>query len=257
MPKKAIFRFYEELNDFLPPCRKKVPFTVEFSGNPSIKDSIEALGVPHTEVDLLLSNGVSVSFSYHIQDGDLVSVYPVFESIDITPVIRLREKPLREPKFIADVHLGKLAKYLRLLGFDCHYKKKYADSEIAAIAETQKRIILTRDVSLLKSKTVSRGHWIRSQYPIKQAREVIRRFDLLSGIKPFSRCMVCNGIVTVIDKESIINELEPKTSQHYHEFYRCTSCKRIYWKGSHSIKLQSLIQSIIGKNTKERRQNQE
>jgi uncharacterized protein len=253
MSKKTIFRFYEELNDFLPSERKKVPFIFEFTGNPSVKDSIEALGVPHTEVDLILSNGVSVSFSYHLQDGDMISVYPVFESIDISQVIRLREKPLREPKFIVDAHLGKLAKYLRLLGFDCCYKKNYTDSEITVIAENLKLIILTRKVSLLKSKTVNRGYWIRSQHPVEQAREVVSRFDLSDGIKPFSRCMVCNGTVSVIDKSSIINELELKTSLFYQDFYRCTSCMRIYWKGSHFIKLQNLIQSIIGKNTKERR----
>jgi uncharacterized protein len=251
MTKKALFRFYEELNDFLPPDRRKVQFMVEFKGNPSIKDSIEALGIPHTEVDLILSNGVSVPFSYQVRNGDMISVYPVFESIDITSVTHLRAEPLRELKFIADIHLGKLAKYLRLLGFDCHYMKDLTGHELLSIAETEKCIILTRNISLLKIKSVNRGYWVRSQYPAEQVREIIDRFDLAGKVKPFSRCMVCNGIVRFIDKESVGSELEPCTLRYYHEFSRCDSCKRIYWKGSHTSKLLRLIDAIVNKDKEE------
>jgi uncharacterized protein len=251
MPKKAVLRFYEELNDFLPPERKKIPFTFEFNGNPSIKDAIEALGVPHTEVDLILSNGESAPFSYKLQDGDRLSVYPVFESIEIAPVTCLRAEPLREPRFIADVHLGKLAAYLRLLGFDCSCDKNYSGREIVSIAEKEKLIILTRSISLLKMKSVSRGYWIRSQHPVEQAREVMDRFDLASRIKPFSRCLVCNGIVTMVDKESVKSALKPGTLDTYHEFFRCASCKRIYWKGAHTNRLLTLINAIVNKNTEE------
>ncbi|MBN1293701.1 MAG: twitching motility protein PilT, partial [Candidatus Latescibacteria bacterium] len=146
MTKHAQFRFYEELNDFLPTEKRKIDFTYEFDGTPSIKDVVEALGVPHTEIDLILVNGASVDFSYHMCDVDIISVYPVFESLDISPVTHLREKPLREPKFILDVHLGKLAKYMRLLGFDTVYDNLYDDHEIVALAVAQKRTILTRDV---------------------------------------------------------------------------------------------------------------
>src|SRR3989338_9144205 len=114
---RAHFRFYEELNDFLPPERRKTTFTREFRNRASVKDMIEALGVPHTEVDLILVNGASVDFSYLVQDGDRISVYPMFESFDIRPLVHLRPRPLREPKFVLDTHLGKLAVYLRLLGF--------------------------------------------------------------------------------------------------------------------------------------------
>jgi uncharacterized protein len=256
MAKKATFRFYEELNDFLPPQKRKVPFSVEFRGNPSIKDIMESLGVPHTEADLILSNGESVPFSYHVKDGDTISVYPEFESLNIASVTRLNKKPLREIKFIADVNLGKLAKYLRLLGFDCLYNKEYTASEIIETAETQKCIILTRAASLLKNKKISRGYWIRSQYPQEQTREVIRRFDISADMKPFSRCLICNGIITEIEKENVINELEPETIKNYYEFSRCSSCKKIYWKGSHTIKLQTFIQSIAKKDTKEKMNNQ-
>ena len=146
MPKSAKFRFYEELNDFLPLDKRKKIFSYNFEGNPSVKDAVEAIGVPHTEIDLILANSKSVAFSYHLQDGDMISVYPVFESMDISNVTHLREKPLRKPKFILDVHLGKLAKYLRMLGFDALYETDYKDSRIVNIAKTQNGTILTRDV---------------------------------------------------------------------------------------------------------------
>ena len=115
---KIFLRFYEELNDFLPEEKRKKRFLHQYIDRTSVKDLIESLGVPHTEIDLILVNGKSVSFKYLINDGDDISVYPVFESIDITGLQHLRPKPLRDPKFIADVHLGRLARYLRMLGFD-------------------------------------------------------------------------------------------------------------------------------------------
>lgn len=244
MPKRAKFRFYEELNDFLPIDKKKSLFSYDFEGNPSIKDAIEAIGVPHTEIDLILVNSKSVAFSYHLQDKDMVSVYPVFEGIDISKVTHLREKPLREPKYILDVHLGKLAKYLRMLGFDTLYENNYDDSDIIKIAKAQKRTILTRDVSLLKNKAVTHGYWIRSQYPVEQLTEVILRFDLYSNIKPFYRCIACNGIIKKTKKESIMNKLQPKTKLYYDEFYQCSSCEKVYWKGSHYSKMKNFVENL-------------
>jgi hypothetical protein len=185
----ASFRFYEELNDFLSKDKKKVTFSYQFKGNPGIKDTIEAIGIPHTEVDLIIVNGVSVDFNYRVKNNDQVSVYPVFESIDISPIVRLREKPLRKTCFILDVHLGKLVKTLRLLGFDALYRNDYADEEIMQIALQEHRIILTRDRNLLKRKAITHGYWIRSTSAEKQLDEVIRRFDLYSHIKPFTRCL--------------------------------------------------------------------
>lgn len=117
---KGIFRFYEELNDFLPKNRRKTTFESAFNGKRSIKDIIEALGVPHTEIDLILVNGKSVEFNYILQDQDRVSVYPVFESLNITDVTLLRKTPLRRNKFIADINLGNIVKYMRVLGFDLY-----------------------------------------------------------------------------------------------------------------------------------------
>ncbi len=240
----ATFRFYEELNDFLPAQRRKVPFTYEFNGNPAVKDAIEALGVPHTEIDLILANGRSVDFQYHLNDNDMISVYPVFESIDISPVTRLRPKPLREPKFILDVHLGKLAKYLRMLGFDTRYRNDYDDPEIVRISIVEHRAILTRDIGLLKNSAVTHGYWLRSTQTSEQLREVVARFDLTGIIRPFSRCTVCNGLIKTVPKKSIAEKLKPNTKRFFNTFYQCNDCGRVYWRGSHYERMKALVKSI-------------
>jgi uncharacterized protein with PIN domain len=248
--KEAEFRFYEELNDFLPKTKKKKTFTYSFRGNPAIKDVIEALGVPHTEVDLILVNGKSVGFNYHLQPAVHVSVYPIFESLDITPLIKLRPVPLRRQrqhlKFVLDVHLGKLAHLLRMLGFDCLYRKDYNDDEIRDISLKEKRTILTRDQNLLKAKIVTHGYWLRSTTPLEQVIELVRRFDLKSGIKPFVRCLDCNGLIKKISKTKITPPLPPAgVLSCYQEFFQCSNCKKIYWQGSHFQKMKEKISWII------------
>jgi len=231
--KGADFRFFEELNDFLPSEKRKQWFTYYFKGNPSIKDSIEANGVPHTEIDLIMVNGNSVGFEYQLKDGDRVSCYPVFESFDIAGLTRLREEPLRNTKFILDVHLGKLARVLRMLGFDSLYSNKYEDREIVDIARAENRIILSRDIGLFKRRDVTHGYWVRSTHSEVQAFEVLKRFDLFRKIMPFTRCKACNSPLVPIEKEKILHRLEPKTRKYYNDFYTCRKCGRIYWKGSH------------------------
>lgn len=244
----ALFRFYAELNDFLPNRQKRIVFCYLFHGKPSVKDAIEAIGVPHTEVDLILVDGVSVDFDFHIQNENQISVYPVFESLDISPLIRLREKPLRKISFILDGHLGKLARLLRMLGFDTLYRNDVEDSEIVKLALIEKRVILTRDRGILKIKTVTHGYCIRSNKPREQAKEVLVRFDLFSHIRPFKRCMNCNGVLNRIDKKSIQHRLQTKTRRYYDQFSICTNCKRIYWKGTHYDKMKRFIDSLEDPN---------
>jgi uncharacterized protein len=241
---KIYFRFYEELNDFLPKEKQKVKFAHTFIDRASVKDAIESLGVPHTEVDLILVNGNSVGFDYLINDGDDISVYPVFESLDITDVQHLRPKPLREPKFIADVHLGKLTRYLRMMGFDILYKNDFDDDEIVNFSLTEKRTILTRDRGILKRSEVTHGCWIRSTKVKEQVTEVIKRFYLKNIIREFSRCIECNSILITISKNEIINELPPKVSRSQVYFSRCPSCKKLFWKGTHHQKMLSFIRSV-------------
>ena len=244
MLKQAVFRFYEELNDFLPLDKRKVDFVRPFSGNPSIKDIIEAIGVPHVEIDLILVNGNSVDFKYILKDNDRVSVYPVFETIGIIHVTHLRPRPLRKTAFILDVHLGKLARYLRLLGFDTLYQNDNDDPEIIRISLDEHRIILTRDIGLLKVKTVTHAYFIRDQHPKGQLAEVLNHFDLFQDIHPFSRCIKCNGQLEAVDKQDIIQQLEPLTIKYFNDFSRCTCCQSVFWEGSHFERMQSFIHSI-------------
>ena len=194
--------------------------------------------------DLILVNGKSVNFSYHLSHDDYVSVYPVFESLDISQATHLRAVPLRVPKFVLDVHLGKLTKKLRMLGFDSLYRNDYADAELVHVAAAEERIILTRDIGPLKIGEVERGYWIRSQLYKDQLIEVLDRFDLYYSIRPFYRCMICNGIIKGVPEEEVIEELQPLTRKYYHEFFRCTSCKTVYWKGSHYQRMIRYISEI-------------
>ncbi len=244
MPQTIHIRVYEELNDFLPHERKKKLFSHTFSGHPSIKDVIESLGIPHVEVDLILANGESVDFSYKPLGNDLISVYPVFESLDIASVTHLRLKPLRSVKLILDVHLGKLARYLRLLGLDTLYETNLDDDQIVLLSAKEQRIVLTRDLQLLKHNQVTHGYWVRSQKPGEQLKEVIQRLDLSKKIKPFHRCMECNGLIKKVDKKEVIELLKPKTRIHYEHFYRCDHCRRVYWNGSHYQRMVAMLHDL-------------
>lgn len=241
----AFFRFYEELNDFLPSEKRKLQAPYHFSGKPSIKDAIEAQGIPHPEVDLIIVNGDSVGFDYHLQDGDQVAVYPVFESFDISPIVKLREAPLRVSRFVVDVNLGKLARLLRMLGFDTLYDNQFSDRAVAEISSREQRIVLTRDRRMLQARIITHGYWVRSQLPEEQIREVIKRFDLFSQIAPFRRCFECNGLIQGIDKTQIIERLQPKTRRYYEEFYICPDCEKIYWEGSHFDRLRPTVEALL------------
>ena len=241
----VLFRFYEELNDFLPSSRRKKEFSIPFRARNSIKDMIESLGVPHTEVDLILVNGVSVDFTYIVQPGDRISVYPVFEALDISNIIRLRPEPLRDPRFVLDTHLGKLARYLRLLGFDCLYNNAYEDTELARISSTgKKRILLTRDHGLLKRKEITHGYFIRNDSPKKQVREVLSRFDLYNLIAPFKRCTRCNGLIHTVSKDQVQQRLPGQVAKQFDEFSYCEGCQRVYWKGSHYEHMTRIIDGL-------------
>jgi len=244
MLKKVTLRFYEELNDFLPSSKRKKRFEHNFIDRTSVKDMIESLGVPHTEIDLILVNGNSVDFSYLINNEDDISVYPMFESLDITNLQRLRAKPLRKPKFILDVHLGTLAKYMRMLGFDTFYQNNYEDEEIVKISLKDKRTILTKDRGILKRSEVMHGYWIRSSTTMDQLIEVIKRFDLKEQTKELSRCLLCNTLLKKTTKEKVIDRLPRKIKELQNKFYFCENCDKIFWKGSHYTKMKGIIEQI-------------
>jgi uncharacterized protein len=235
------FRFYEELNEFLAPGRRKCTFRYHFRGTPAVKDVIEALGVPHTEVDLVLVDGVSVRFSHKLRGGERVAVYPMFERIDIAPLTRLRPAPLRTPRFVADVHLGRLARYLRLLGFDTRYDNRSADAALVRQSVTERRVLLSRDVGLLKHRVLTHAHYVRATDPALQLQEVVRALDLARRIRPFTRCMVCNGRVRRVRKASVAERLPPRVRDNIRRIARCTDCGRLYWAGAHYAHLTRLV----------------
>jgi len=245
-------RFYEELNDFLPPALRKTTITYELTRRASVKDVIESFGVPHTEIELILANGRSVDFSYIVQAGDRISVYPMFEALDISPLIRLREKPLRELRFIIDANLGRLARYLRLLGFDTLYRNNYPDQEIARIAQQDRRIVLTRDRALLQHKSITHGYFVRSDKPREQVKEILARLDLYDHVHPFTRCLRCNGEMEDVEKHTVDHQLQPRTRQYYDRFRRCTACGQAYWRGSHFERMERLCEEFLIKRINDR-----
>ena len=240
----AEFRFYEELNDFLPRARRKRSFNYRCARRATVKQAIEALGVPHTEVELILVNGESVDFSRLVREGDRVSVYPQFESLDITPLLRVREKPLRTPRFVADAHLAALARYLRMLGFDTLLDDTLDDGQIAEISANERRIVLSRDRELLKHGLITHGCYVRAIRPRHQLEEIVKRLDLLAAIAPFTRCMTCNAELTDVDKSDIADRLPPGTLEYYDSFRRCPGCGNVYWPGSHHGRMRTLIEAL-------------
>jgi uncharacterized protein with PIN domain len=245
VPIEVCLRFYAELNDLLPPARKGGCIVQSLATAASLKDVIEALGVPHTEVDLILVNGESAGFSRLVQDGDRISVYPLFRSIDIAFLTRVRAESLAGKRFVLDTHLGKLAAYLRMLGFDALYRNDYQDAELACISTDEERILLTRDRGLVKRATITHGYLLRETNPRRQLLEVLRRFSLFGSIAAFRRCVHCNTLLQPASLESIRDQLPPKTRQYYQEFRTCPECGRIYWKGSHYQRMQRFVERIM------------
>ncbi|TPE46314.1 Mut7-C RNAse domain-containing protein [Pontibacter mangrovi] len=240
----ARFRFYGALNDFLSKHRKDKTIDYTFRGTPAIKDAMEALNVPHPEVDVVLVKGKPVTFSYLLQPGDEVEVYPVEAERSWPAGYTLEERHPPPHRFILDAHLGTLAKRMRMLGLDTHYQTYLTDQAIARIAAEQQRVVLTRDIGLLKQKSVTWGYWLRSQHTEEQLEEVLRRFDLQRSFSPFARCLACNVPVQEVSKQEVLEQLPPKTKAYFHVFYRCPSCSRVYWKGSHYERMQQYIAKI-------------
>jgi uncharacterized protein with PIN domain len=225
----AEFRFYEELNDFLPEERRKREFPVEIDRARSVKDAIESVGVPHTEVDLVLVDGRSVDFAHLLLGGERVAVYPMFEALDISPLARLRPRPLRVPRFVADGHLGKLARRLRMAGFDTLWGNDWDDDEIVRLSLVQGRTILTRAKGMLRRKEVERGYFVRATQSEVQLGEVVRALQLESHLAPFTRCRECNAPLEDVPREALVDRLPERVRDSYHRFKRCPGCEGVYF----------------------------
>lgn len=237
-------RFCQALNDFIAPALRNIEIIHGLDRKASVKDMIESFNVPHTEIELILVNGVAVDFNYIVQDDDTIQVYPALENPGVTPILQLRPESVQPPVFVVDVNLGRLARYLRLLGFDCLYRNDCDDDAVAKIASEQQRTVLTRDRTLLQRRIITHGYFVRADMPKIQTKEVLKRFDLYRLIKPLTRCAHCNGKLVETDKQKIEHRLEPLTKKHYDRFLICSECNQIYWQGSHCARLKRLIEEF-------------
>jgi uncharacterized protein with PIN domain len=227
------YRFYGELNELLPRSLRGRSFEQASAENATIKHAIEALGVPHTEVARVRVNGVWADFSAGLSDSDVVEVYPGAPgSISASPA------------FLADAHLGGLARRLRLLGFDTVLASNAPDRELAALADDEGRIVLSRDRELLKHRRLSRGRYVRAQRTDEQLSEVLAHFALGDSLRPFSRCLECNGELQPASREEVIDRLPPAVAASQSGFKRCRACGRVYWPGSHWQRLNEFVESV-------------
>ncbi len=228
---EASFRFYGDLADHLPPELRDRTLCREVAVSGSVKDWIESFGVPHTEVGHVIAAGKPVDFSYRVRDGDPISVYPRVEFGG-------------EPRFVLDVHLGKLAAYLRMMGFDAVYRRCFEDAELARVSVEEDRALLTRDRGLLKHGALTRGYWLRATDSRRQLEEVMRRFGLVGRTRPFTRCMACNGLLTEVSQEEASAKVPLRVAAEFNEFRGCVECGRIYWRGSHYRRMREWIEGF-------------
>ena len=237
-------RFYAELNDFLAPGQRGHTICLGIKQPRSVKDLIESIGIPHPEIDLVLVNGNPVKLDHQVHERDSISVYPLFSSLDISPVHHCQPELPRELCFVLDVHLGRLAAYMRMLGFDVLYRNDYEDETLADISSSSDRILLSCDRQLLMRKKVTLGYFVRAREPKQQLLEILTRFKLNRQIKPFTRCLNCNGKTHVVSKAEIEEQLLAETKKYYNKFFQCEDCKKIYWQGSHYLKMQQMISGL-------------
>ncbi len=233
MPRITV-RFHAELEDFLPPSRRGKPLEIAFRGPQTVKHLVEAAGVPHVEIGAVRAQGQALPLGTVPPDGIRLEVFPRAP----------RERwpaDLPSPRFALDGHLGRLASYLRLLGFDTAYRNEIDDADLAAQAVAEGRVVLTRDQDLLKRKALRYGYWVRATDPRAQVAEVLERFDIAALVQPFTRCPRCNGLLAPVPKAEVLAQLEPLTRRYYDTFYRCQACGQVYWRGSHFDRILTLL----------------
>lgn len=241
----AIFRFHGDLQGLLPAARRGASVAHAFDGRPAVKDAIEAIGVPHPEVDAILVDGRPVGFGHRLDDGSVVDVLPAGARPDIPAGERTGPPTQAQPRFVLDGHLGRLARHLRMLGLDARYRRDAADDELAEASAAEDRILLTRDRALLRRSVVVRGRFVRSDRPLEQLREVVARYGLADAARPFTRCLRCGERLEAVDREQVLDRLEPLTRRYYREFARCTGCGRVYWPGSHHARMRTLVEAVL------------
>lgn len=241
----ALVRCYAELNDALPPWRRYRDFPSPLDSVATVGDLMASLAIPLGEVDLVLRNGESVSPGALLHAGDRVALFPVFESFDIGTVQRIRPQPLRAPRFVLDAHLGKLAGYLRMLGFDAAYTQAADDETLVGQSLGGPRILLSRDRALAADPRLTRAILIRSEKPEEQLQDVVGRFQLQTLFRPFTRCMRCNEPFGTVTRDEVLALLPPRVRDSQTEFHRCPTCKRVYWQGTHQDRMRAFIHRVL------------
>lgn len=254
MTQQVKISFYDELKDFFSfdetlMQQDKVAVQHVLEQKRSVKDLFESMGVPHTEVDVIMVNGRSVGFDSPVNAGDDIALYPtnskyINQNLGKKSLIHCVPEVQGEYRFILDVHLGRLASYLRMLGFDVLYTNQCDDEELAETSAKEARLLLTCDRLLLMRKIVEYGYFVRSRKIDEQLLEVVKHYRLQQQLRPFTRCMSCNGITHPVDKNAIEHLLEPGTGKYYDEFYQCEKCQKVYWRGNHFDRMQSIIDEM-------------
>jgi uncharacterized protein with PIN domain len=240
---RVCISFNGDLKDLLKNDGKGQWIPVEFPGKRSVKDLVQSLGVPHTEVGKIRIKDQWIDPGYILHEGDTVEVFPVSPGKTIID--------MDNHGFICDVHLWKLARRLRLLGFDTRFNPQWDDAELADISQEQGLILLTRDRGLLKRNKVERGLLIRNTDPEKQVSEVLYRLQISSKAEPLTRCLVCNGLLEPVStpgelfEKKIKPQLPPKILDWCKEFHFCPTCEKVFWKGSHYKKLACMIERYL------------
>jgi len=260
---RAAVTLHGDLADFVPPLRgvaasaaPAAPAVLErtFDGHPAVKDVLEALGVPHPEIAALTVNGEPATLDRRLDDGDRVEAWPAAEAarLALPSILPPAPEDTADPRFVVDGHLGRLAAYLRMLGFDTWYDRAADDERLAAVAATQRRILLTRDRGLLKRSVVRRGAFVRSDRPVEQLEEVTRRFGLVERWHPFGRCLRCNALLVAATREEVLDRLLPLTRLFYDDFRRCPRCDAVYWEGSHHARMERLVERVRASAVRDR-----
>lgn len=240
-------RFYAELNEHLAPDLRQIEFPSSLREGTTLGAALACLGIPANEVSLFLVNGESVGLSHCLKEGDRVSVYPVFDAMDVGPVTRLPDLPLRRMRFVLDVHLGKLAHHLRMMGFDALYRNSFTPTELIDIAARDDRILLSMGASLIEKGGANAGYRIRSSNPREQLVEILRRFDLWTSVHPFERCLHCNEILHRQEQDAVLDRLPEKVRALYHQFNVCPACSRVYWEGTHFARMKAFVGEVLAK----------
>ncbi|MFC1744959.1 Mut7-C RNAse domain-containing protein [Candidatus Riflebacteria bacterium] len=243
--KTAILRFYGELNYFLPDSVWHRPFYYSFYENPTFSDLMDSFKIPPEKIGLLLLDGEVVELSCPLKEGSRATFYPRFQNIDISEEISASKKPVVSPRFILPLNLGKLTKYLRMLGFDSICEPDFIPGKVDVLAMQEGRVLLSRSKKFAARKLYAECYVVKSEQPAIQVREVVNRFNLMPLVKYFQRCLKCNSPLKVMEKSEIYSRLLPYIRKNFNLFFICPGCDRVYWMGTHYKKMKEKIETIL------------